>query len=1497
VAATHDRPTSLGTLSDRVLTCAGYDGTIRWRPGQRLEQLFERRCDRLRQHGWGQHLAVDALDWSLSYQELDELANQLARFLVGQGLRPGDRVGLLSDRAVDGYVGMLAALKARAAYVPLDAGLPPDRLSYIVSDAGVRVVLTRSYLAARVAALGNAVTPLDLDEAESLIAAQRPDRLGRAEAGDPVDDLCYVIYTSGSTGRPKGVAIGHASICNFVRVAAEVYGIAYDDRVYQGMTIAFDFSVEEIWVPWIAGATLVPKPDGDRLLGRELHTFLTDRQVTALCCVPTLLATLDEDLPGLRFLLVSGESCPQDLVTRWHRPGRRFLNVYGPTEATVTATWTVVHPGRPVTIGVPLPTYSVVVLDPDSDTALPPGAMGEIGIAGVGLARGYLNRPDLTERAFVPDFLGIPDNPPGRIYRTGDLGRVNAEGEIEHHGRIDTQVKIRGYRIELTEIESVLLQAPGIAQAVVSTYRPEPDVVELAAYYSPRRDAPAVDADRVYAELRRQLPGYMVPAYLEQLPVIPMLPSGKADRAGLPAPRGRRHLASPGDHAAPATQTERDLAEVLARALGAERVPVDGHFFDDLGASSLLMARFSAAIRERPNLPPVSLKDIYLHPTVRRLAAAIEQPAPAGEPPPTVPSHPVPPVTGRPRYFLCGALQLLAFAVYLAGVSLAVDAGSSWAMAGRGALGIYARLVAFGGGGLLVLGVLPVIAKWILVGRWKPRRIRAWSLAYVRFWIVKTMIVANPMARMFVGTPLYVQYLRALGARIGPGVAIFTQHVPVCTDLLTIGAGSVIRKDTFISGYRARAGVIETGAITLGPGAFVGERTVIDINTAVGDGAQLGHASGLLAGQAVPAGACWHGSPAQPAEAGWDYRTVPPARCGALRRAGYSATRLLLVLAVAGPVTAAAASLLLSRPSLLGRPLGPLDPTGPALYSEAVAIAAVAFFGAIAAGLVLVGTVPRLLGRALKPGKTYPLYGLRHGLQRTVSRWSNIPFFTALFGDSSAIVRYLSLLGYRLAPVEQTGSNFGMEVKHEMPRLVVVGTGTMVSDGLSIMNAEFSSSSFRVRPVTIGSRNFVGNGIAYPAGGRTGDNCLLATKVMIPVGGPVREGVGLLGSPCFEIPRTVRSDHQFDHLSTMRRRRHRLKAKNRHNAATVGEHLLVRWLYVCGLVLVALLPSGAAIVPFGGAITSDALATAALALLDIAWTIGLFVLVERVVTGFRPLQPRFCSIYQPAFWEHERFWKVPSVAYIQMFNGTPFKSVVWRLLGVRVGRRVLDDGCSIVERTLVRIGSECTLNAGSILQSHSLEDGTFKSDHITIGDRCTIGTGAFVHYGITMGDDAVLDADAFLMKGEHVPPGSCWRGNPAADTLAARTPHATIAPSPATADTASSLPAVPAAVRAAEPGGPVTVGAAPGRPATAVRAPTPSVDRAGDRVPTGAAWAAVFAEDPASPPAPRRDRPRPGPPPAQPPLYAPRHSVSPGAPGSPAQPRGHEPAGIPANRM
>jgi acetyltransferase-like isoleucine patch superfamily enzyme len=315
----------------------------------------------------------------------------------------------------------------------------------------------------------------------------------------------------------------------------------------------------------------------------------------------------------------------------------------------------------------------------------------------------------------------------------------------------------------------------------------------------------------------------------------------------------------------------------------------------------------------------------------------------------------------------------------------------------------------------------------------------------------------------------------------------------------------------------------------------------------------------------------------------------------------------------------------------------------------------------------------------------------------------------------------------------------------------------MVSDGLTFMNAEFSSTSFRVRRAELGDRNFLGNNIAYPPEARTGENCLLATKVMVPVDGPVRRDVGLLGSPAFEVPRTVERDRAFDDLKEGDEHRRRLQAKNRHNMATALMFLLVQFVNLC-------------VVALFGAVAFDlywehgfwVVPPAAVA--GLTFIIAFQILVERAVTSFRAMSPRFCSIYDPYFWWHERFWKLSIGEFLALFNGTPLKIVIWRLLGVRMGRRVFDDGCAIPEKTLVRIGDDAALNTGSTVQAHSLEDGAFKSDHIVIGPRATIGPRGFIHYGATLHEGAALDADAFLMKGQEAPAYTRWRGNPAAET-------------------------------------------------------------------------------------------------------------------------------------
>ena len=816
--------------------------------------------------------------------------------------------------------------------------------------------------------------------------------------------------------------------------------------------------------------------------------------------------------------------------------------------------------------------------------------------------------------------------------------------------------------------------------------------------------------------------------------------------------------------AEPAISAVGSLAEILAEVMKAEQVPVDGHFFDELGADSLVMAKFCARARKRADLPSLSMKDIYAHPTIRSLAesfglaeveAEVNQDAIATliRPRDPILVRSVAPGSTR-QYLMCGALQLLFFIGYAWVAAIVGARAYEWISAAQGYEEIYLRSVAFGGAGFIVLCTVPILAKWVLIGRWKPEQIRIWSLGYVRFWIVKTLVRSNPLAFLAVGSPLYAWYLRALGAKVGRGTVIFSRHVPVCTDLLTIGANTVIRKESFFGCYRAHAGWIQTGMVTIGRNVFIGEKTVLDINTSMGDVSQLGHASALYSGQKIPVAQRWHGSPAQRTDL--NYLRVSSKPYGAFRRFRFSAATLFCVFFLYLPLLQGGAFLLLTAMPIHGKILDPRTDaiTSPTLYIGALVISLVLFFGSVLLGLLAVATLPRLLSMFVKPVAVYPLFGFHDRIHRSIVRMTSVRFFIHMFGDSSFIVYYLRWLGYDLCEVEQTGSNFGLEVGHQTPYLSIIGSGTMVADGLSIMNADVSTTSFRVSPVYIGSNSFFGNYIVYPAGGRIGDNCLIATKAMIPLDGEVRSGVGLLGSPSFEIPRTVERDQAFDYLREGDELRHRLRAKNWHNLRTMGIFLLGRWLHVFLVTVFAL----AAMDAYRG---FAQLQMAVLFALSVLVTPVYYVLLERAIRGWRRLEPKYCSIYDPYFWRHERLWKIPGERYLHMFDGTPFKNLIWRGLGVRIGQRVFDDGCYMSERTLTTVGDDVMLNAGTKIQCHSQEDGIFKSDRTTIGDGCTIGVGAMVHYGVTMGDRSVLAPDSFLMKGEEIPRHARWGGNPA----------------------------------------------------------------------------------------------------------------------------------------
>jgi non-ribosomal peptide synthetase-like protein len=1005
-------------------------------------------------------------------------------------------------------------------------------------------------------------------------------------------------------------------------------------------------------------------------------------------------------------------------------------------------------PDRPVTIGKPLPTYSIVILDPEHGEALAWGDAGEIGIAGIGVAEGYLNRRSLTEAKFIPDFLDLPNNRSKRIYRTGDLGRLTQQGEIEYLGRIDTQVKLRGYRIELTEIESVLLELDEIAQVVAATFEPTPGATELVAYYSVKHGSGAPAADAISAVLRERLPAYMIPAYLERLPFIPTLVSNKADRSKLPAPKSPR-LRLNERRAAPETATERLLCRALKETLACGEVSIDADFFNDYGAHSLLMARFCAKIRKLSPLTPVAMRDIYTNPTVRKLARALQQTQPPGA---AVRDYADALRPSRLAYVACGAAQA---AVYILSLVASIEASLSalaWTSEVTGAPALLAlRCLAMAGAAFLGLNILAIAGKWALIGAGRDETIAIWSFAYFRFWLAKYLIGLAP-ARAFPGTPIYNLFLMALGARIGRHAVVKSLAVPVAAHRFVVGDNAVVCARATMQGYSAVGNRLMFGDVRIGRYAYVGEASVLDIDTAIGDFSQLGHASSLQAGQRIPDGKRFHGSPAE--ETTSRFRLDDELPVPKLRRMLGPALQLFnagCLSALGGAVGTYAADVLAGRPQ---HSRGNLSAVALALIPTAAWISLVLLLGSLVAGLCIVAIVPRMANRFLKPGKIYPLFGFHHALQRVIESVSNSPFFNLLFGDSFAIGHYLRLSGWRFGDAASTSSKFGALQTHDNPLLCFIGNGVVASDGLHLGNVTQSSQAFRLSECRIGAGSFLGTNVFVPPGARMGDNCLYATKVMAPIDGAIRQNIGLLGSPAFEIPRrTARDDEALAKIDPFERQRQTAR-KARHNI--VSQLLLLGAMWCVEFMSIYAVSFAFA---FRGAF--DVLWFSAVFAVAAVCNVSFLLFVERASLGFSTLQPQFTTTYDPAYWRVERFWKLSFNWAGGLFFGTPFRSWILRAMGVKVGRMAFDDGCTISEPTLVELGDAVNLNAYSALQGHSLEDGVFKSDMIRVGANVSVGVAALVHYDVALHACAVVDADSFVMKGEVAPAGSRWRGNPA----------------------------------------------------------------------------------------------------------------------------------------
>ncbi|RJS17716.1 non-ribosomal peptide synthetase [Corallococcus sp. H22C18031201] len=537
-----------------------------------VHQLFEQQATRT-----PDAVALVTGSERLTYGALDARANQLARHLSGLGVGPEVRVGVCAERSWELIVGVLGVLKAGGAFVPLDPSYPAQRLAFMMRDANLAVVVTQEHLMSQLPSGGEVLVTVDAEWGDiARQPATAPD--ARASAGN----AAYVIYTSGSTGMPKGVLVTHESICNTVRAIVPAHDVGPGRRVLQAAALGFDASVLEILSTLIAGAELHLAPRESLLPGAPLREVLESRGITTVTLTPSSLAQLEpEGMPTLSTVISAGEVCTPELAKRWSR-GRRLLNGYGPTEATVCATVSTGLDAERPDIGRPLHNTRAYVLDVRGQP-VPIGLSGELYLGGAGITRGYLGRPELTSERFVPD--GFSGEAGARLYRTGDRVRAREDGRLEYLGRVDAQVKIRGFRIEPGEIEAALRQHPNVADAVVVVRADVSNTRRLVGYVvATSAGAPALTALRDF--LKDRLPDHMLPAAFVVLEALPKTPGGKVDRGALPEPDAIKVMSGKA-FVAPRTEVERTLAALWAQVLGVERVGIHDNFFE-LGGDSIL---------------------------------------------------------------------------------------------------------------------------------------------------------------------------------------------------------------------------------------------------------------------------------------------------------------------------------------------------------------------------------------------------------------------------------------------------------------------------------------------------------------------------------------------------------------------------------------------------------------------------------------------------------------------------------------------------------------------------------------------------------------------------------------------------------------------------------------------------------------------------------------------------------------------------------------------
>ncbi|AWH91299.1 amino acid adenylation protein [Dietzia lutea] len=1234
----------------------------------------------------------------LTYAEVWRQIQVSAAWMQDQGVGAGDRVGIhMPSGSAELYLAILSTLAAGAAYVPVDVDDPAERAELVFGQARVAAVYT---------AHGMRVT--DPGRADDPARHRRPT----------VDDDCWIIFTSGTTGLPKGVAVTHRSAAAFVDAESRVFlrdsPLGPGDRVLAGLSVAFDASCEEMWLAWAHGACLVPAPRSIVKSGLDLGPWLRERRITVISTVPTLASMwTDSMLTDVRLVILGGEACPPELAARLAADGREVWNTYGPTEATVVACAAPLTGAGEVSIGLPLDGWDLAVVD-SAGQPVGYGESGELVIGGVGLAR-YLDPAKDLEKYAPMQTLGWD-----RAYRSGDMVRLEADG-LYFHGRVDDQVKIGGRRLELGEVDTAVSALPGVSAGAAAVQKTEAGQPVLVAYLV-ADDPDGFDLAAAAGLLREQLPAGVVPrlALVEELPTRT---SGKVDRAALPWPLAQTSAAE-----SELDGTEAWIAELWSHALAADVSGVDEDFFA-LGGGSLAAAHVVARVRER--FPAVTVGDIYERSRLGDFAEYLDDLEPEAE---VAPRHVAPVGLGAQVVQVLSTIPLLAVTgvQWLTWLGLANNVaaglGVAWARpVSWWVLGVLAVLLLLPVGRMVVTaGLCRLLTAGIRPGTYP----RAGSV-HLRLWAAERLVESSGAVSL-TGAGWLTTFARLLGARIGRDVDMHT--LPPVTGLLTVGDGASVEPEVDLAGHWVDGDVVHIGTIEIGEQAVVGARSMLLPGAVIGRGAHVEIGSAVVG--TVKAGKRYAGSPAlKRGKRGSSWPAEP-----APHRRGWSLAYQLSALVLGGvPLLALAAGLaLVTRGAGDAAGVGELAARA-ALWSVPGALLAFALFAAFTLMSI------RLLSIRLTPG-FHPVHS-RIAWQAWCSERIMDAARTWLYPLYASMLTpvWLRLLGARI------GRDVEASTVLLIPSLTTVRDGAFLADDTMVAPYELGSGWMRLEHAQIGKRAFLGNSGIASAGRKVPARGLVAVLSSAPQ--KAKKGTSWLGSPPQKLPRAL-ADGDDDGRTYRPPRRLKIA-----RGAWETLRLVPVWLSFLLLVgVLVLLQAAHREWGFGVAalLSGPVLAYAGLVALVVA-VLAKWVLVGRIRAGEQPLWSSFV-------WRNEvadMFVELMAAPWVaRPASGTPVLNLMLRLLGSRVGRGVWCESYWLPEADLISLGRGATVNRGCVVQTHLFHDRIMQIDRVDLEEGATLGSHCVALPASSIGAGSTVGPASLVMRGDRIPAGTRWQGNP-----------------------------------------------------------------------------------------------------------------------------------------